>query len=145
MMYMVRHMTQLPVTTGTIAKAEGIPTRYLSKIFELLAKEGFIRPVGQSKKGYVFARDPQDISLLELFHILEGEDVFDDCFMRHCACGQTPQTCDIYAKWRQAASQLRDFMSNTDLAEMTWGHPEHRLDELAPGRNVKGDSLGSGR
>jgi DNA-binding IscR family transcriptional regulator len=31
LMYMVRHITQLPATTNTIAKAEGIPAEYLGK------------------------------------------------------------------------------------------------------------------
>ena len=30
LMYMVRHITQLPATTNTIAKAEGIPPGYLA-------------------------------------------------------------------------------------------------------------------
>ncbi|MHC4084138.1 MAG: Rrf2 family transcriptional regulator [Planctomycetota bacterium] len=38
MMYMVRHITQLPATTATIAKAEGIPAGYLAKIFRRLVK-----------------------------------------------------------------------------------------------------------
>ena len=36
LMYMVRHITQLPATTNTIAKAEGIPHEDLSKIFQQL-------------------------------------------------------------------------------------------------------------
>ncbi len=38
LMYMVRHATQLPVTTTTIAKGEGIPSEYLAKIFQKLSK-----------------------------------------------------------------------------------------------------------
>ena len=32
LMYMVRHRTQLPVTSSTIAKSEGIPSGYLAML-----------------------------------------------------------------------------------------------------------------
>ena len=41
LMYMVRHVTQLPVTTNTIAKGEGIPHEYLAKIFQKLTTPTF--------------------------------------------------------------------------------------------------------
>ena len=43
LMYMTRHVTQLPVASKTIAKAEGLPHGYLAKILQQLAKAGFIR------------------------------------------------------------------------------------------------------
>ena len=50
LMYMVRHITQLPATTNTIAKAEGIPPEYLSKIFQQLVKAGFVKAAKDKKK-----------------------------------------------------------------------------------------------
>lgn len=43
LMYMVRHITQLPVTAGSIAKAEGIPAGYLAKIFRQLVKANIVK------------------------------------------------------------------------------------------------------
>ena len=83
MMYMVRHSTQLPATTETIAKAEGIPSVYLAKIFQKLVKARFVRAVRGKKRGYVFARPPEEIRLLELLEAIEGDSLFDDCFLRH--------------------------------------------------------------
>ncbi|MHC4286347.1 MAG: RrF2 family transcriptional regulator, partial [Planctomycetota bacterium] len=79
MMYMVRHITQLPATTATIAKAEGIPAGYLAKIFRRLVKARLVRSVRGRKRGYVFARTPEEISLLELFEVVEGGPLFEDC------------------------------------------------------------------
>ena len=82
LMYMVRHSTQLPVTTSTIAKAEGIPSDYLVKILQQLGKAGSVRATRGRKSGYIFARPPEDISLLELFEFIEGSPLFDDCPLR---------------------------------------------------------------
>ncbi|MHC4131583.1 MAG: RrF2 family transcriptional regulator [Planctomycetota bacterium] len=130
LMYMVRHATQLPVTTSTIAKAEGIPSGYLAKIFQKLVKAGLVKSVRGSKTGYVFAKSPEEISLHEVFELIEGESLFDDCLLRHCECGGTPENCYIYAKWYSATRKISQLLMETSVATAAWNHPEHRFNSL---------------
>jgi len=130
MMYMVRHITQLPATTNTIAKAEGIPPRYLAKIFQQLVKAGFVKTTRSKNKGYVFAKPPEEINMLELFELIEGESLFDDCLLRHCECGGTPDNCCIFARWLSATKKIKQLLSETSLVTATWNHPEHRFYKL---------------
>jgi Rrf2 family protein len=129
-MYMVRHITQLPATTGTIAKAEGIPPGYLAKIFQRLVKARLVRSVKGHKRGYVFARPPEEISLLELFEVIEGGPLFNDCLLKHCECNGTPENCSIYAHWISATRQINKLLSETSVATATWNHPQHRFNSL---------------
>ncbi len=131
LMYMVRHITQLPVTAGSIAKAEGIPSGYLAKIFQLLVKANIVKASRGSKKGYVFTRPPEEINLLELFEAIEGGGLFDDCFMKHCECNGTPENCYIYACWLKATKRLSTLLAETSLVTAAWNHPNHRFYELA--------------
>ncbi len=135
-MYMVRHMTQLPATVGTIARAEDMPSKYLAKIFRQLAGAGLIRAASPRRKGYIFAKDPEDISILEVFEVIEGGPLFDDCFMRHCQCGGTPGNCGIYSAWRKAMSKVTDYLAVTNLVTAAWNHPPHRFDELPSDSNT---------
>jgi Rrf2 family protein len=130
MIYMVRHITQLPVTTSTIAKAEGIPPGYLAKIFRLLVKAGLVRSVRGKKRGYVFARLSEEISLLELFEVIEGGPLFEDCFLKHCECGGTPENCFIYAQWLSATRKISQLLAETSVATAAWNHPQHRFYSL---------------
>ena len=130
LMYMVRHVRQLPATTNTIAKAEGIPPGYLAKIFQQLVKAGFVKTARSKNKGYVFAKPPEEISLLELFELIEGESLFDDCLLRHCECGGTPKNCCIFAKWLSATKKIRQMLAETSLVAAAWNHPEHRFYSL---------------
>jgi Rrf2 family protein len=143
LMYMVRHITQLPVTTGTIAKAEGIPPGYLAKIFQKLVKARFVRSVRGRKRGYVFARPPEEISLLELFETIEGGRLFDDCLLKHCECGGTPENCYIFSQWLSATRKISRLLEETSVATAAWNHPEHRFDNLPellqpPNNKIKG-------
>ncbi len=127
MMYMVRHITQLPATSNTIAKAEGIPPGYLAKIFQQLVKAGFVKTVRSRNRGYVFAKPPEEINLLELFEHIEGKSLFDDCFLKHCECGGTPENCCIFAKWISATRKINRLLAETSLVAAAWNHPEHRF------------------
>lgn len=131
LMYMVRHVTQLPVTSTTVAKAEGIPAGYLSKVLQQLVKAGFIRSVRGHERGYVFARPPEEINLLQLVEAIEGQPLFDDCPLKHCACGGTTQNCRIFSHWVSATRELKELLTETTIASAAWNHPEHRFDRPA--------------
>jgi Rrf2 family protein len=129
--YMVRHITELPVPTSTIAKAEGIPPSYLAKIFGRLTKARLIRAVKGHSRGYVFARAPEDISLLEVLEVIEGGPVFDDCLLRYCECGGTPENCLVYGEWNNLTKKINQLFAQTSLATAAWNHPEHRFNQSA--------------
>lgn len=141
LLYMVRHSTQLPATTATIAKAEGIPSDYLAKIFQQLVKTRFVKAVKSKNRGYVFARPPEEISLLELFEAVEGSPLFDDCFLRHCECGGTKENCCIFSAWVNATKRVKEILEETSVADAAWSHPEHRFlslpDSLAGSNDKK--------
>jgi Rrf2 family protein len=124
---MVRHSTQLPATTDTIAKAEGIPSGYLAKIFQRLVKAGFVRAVRGRNRGYIFARPPEEINLLDLFEAIEGGPLFDDCFLKHCECSGTPENCRIFSIWFKTTRQIKKLLEETTVANATWNHPQHRF------------------
>lgn len=130
LMYMVRHNTQLPATTSTIAKAEGIPSGYLAKVFQQLAKARFVRAARGKKRGYVFARPPEEINLLELFEAIEGGPLFDDCILRYCECGGTQENCRIFSVWTSATRRIRKMLEETSVDAAAWNHPEHCLSRL---------------
>jgi len=66
----------------------------------------------------------------QVFEVIEGGPLFDDCFMRHCQCGGTPGNCDIYSAWHTAMSKVTDHLVATNLVTAAWNHPSHRFDAL---------------
>jgi len=125
--YMVRHVTQGPVTIRAIATAEGIPYRQLADIFKLLADAGIVKSSDSVRSGYVFGKSPSDISLLELFELVEGEPIFNECFMKHCDCGATQENCEIFALWKKATAAVAKKLADVTIESAAWSHPEHRF------------------
>ena len=128
--YMVRHKTQLPVTTRTIAKSEGIPSDYLAKVFQILTKSGFVKSVRGKKKGYIFDMQPEDISLLMLIESIEGGPIFNECFLKHCECGATRENCNIYSIWVNSTRQVINKLKDMNIESVAWSHPDHRFNSL---------------
>lgn len=127
LMYMVWHITQLPATSNSIARAEGIPSWYMAKIFQRLVKAGFVKAVKGREKGYVFTKPPEQISLLELLEAVEGGPLLDDCPLKHCECGGTAENCYIYAQWKNTTKRMNKMLEETSLMTAAWNHPDHRF------------------
>ena len=125
LMYMVRHMTQSPLTLQAISKAEGIPYRQLVSLFRLLSDAGIVQNSTSQQGGYAFARPPSDVTLLEVFELVEGHALFQECFLKHTDCLGSTDNCAIYASWKQATQIISKKLSEISIDKAAWGHPEH--------------------
>src|SRR5213083_635879 len=61
-----------PVPIGELAKRRGIPVQFLEQLFAVLRRAGILRSQRGVKGGYSFARDPSDITVLEIVELLDG-------------------------------------------------------------------------
>ncbi len=142
MMYMVRHLSMLPASIKEVSRAEGIPATYLAKIFQQLVRSNIVKSGGKSESGYVFAREPSDISVLELVRAIEGEGFFTKCFMKHDECGGTRENCRIYNCWQDMMGHLEETLGKTSLIEATWQHPNHSFVTTKQNGEVKETATG---
>ena len=80
--YAIRAMTELarvggagggaPVPIGELARRRDIPVQFLEQLFAVLRRAGVLRSQRGVKGGYAFARDPSDITVLEIVELLDG-------------------------------------------------------------------------
>lgn len=56
-----------------IAASQGIPDRYLDQILTSLRRKGVVQSQRGAKGGYLLAREPWQITLLEVVSSIEGE------------------------------------------------------------------------
>jgi Rrf2 family transcriptional regulator, cysteine metabolism repressor len=73
-----------PVPIGELARRREIPVQFLEQLFAVLRRAGVLRSQRGVKGGYSFAREPSQITVLELVELLDGtfgagsEGVFAD-------------------------------------------------------------------
>ncbi len=61
-----------PVPLGELARRRDIPVQFLEQLFATLRRAGVLKSQRGVKGGYSFARDPSDITVLELVELLDG-------------------------------------------------------------------------
>jgi Rrf2 family transcriptional regulator, cysteine metabolism repressor len=109
--YAVRALTELarrgssdPVPIGEIAKARDIPVQFLEGLFATLRRSGVLHSQRGVKGGYLFARPPGEITVLEVVELLEG-DLGQDA-------NQAGQI------WVEAVGAVRGVLGGTTIADV---------------------------
>ena len=77
--YAVRALTELvraggagPVPIAELARRRDIPVQFLEQLFATLRRAGLLRSQRGVKGGYSFAREPAEITVLEVVELLDG-------------------------------------------------------------------------
>src|SRR3954464_14176515 len=89
--YALKALTELgrqggetPVPIGELARRRDIPVQFLEQLFAVLRRAGVLRSQRGVKGGYSFAKDPSQITVLEIVELLDGplgggaEGIFED-------------------------------------------------------------------
>ncbi len=78
----------MPVSNAAIAGAFRVSANHSSKVMQRLLKSGFVQAVRGPGGGYTLARDPKEVSLLEIYRAIDGEPVNTGCLFgrgKHCS------------------------------------------------------------
>ena len=77
--YAVRALTELarsggagPVPIGELARRRDIPVQFLEQLFAALRRAGILKSQRGVKGGYSFAREPSEVTVLEVVELLDG-------------------------------------------------------------------------
>src|SRR3954468_24494798 len=62
-----------PVPIGELARRRDIPVQFLEQLFAVLRRAGVLRSQPGVKGRYSFAREPSDITVLEIVELLDGK------------------------------------------------------------------------
>lgn len=100
-----------------IANAMDIPSQFLGKVAQYLAKAGLIEIVQGAKGGYRLIKKPKDISLLEVVEAVKGELFLNDCILRPDNCARV-SSCAVHRVWQKARYQLRNTLKKVNFQNL---------------------------
>src|SRR5215472_4103133 len=61
-----------PVPIGELARRRDVPVQFLEQLFAVLRRAGIVSSQRGVKGGYRFARQPSEITVLEIVELLDG-------------------------------------------------------------------------
>jgi len=90
-----------PVPIGELARRRDIPVQFLEQLFATLRRAGILRSQRGVKGGYLLARDPSEITVLEVVELLDG-----------------PLGRDAEGVLGEAAAAARTVLESTTIADL---------------------------
>lgn len=105
-----------PLQIRQIATQQNIPDRYLEQLLATLRRGGLVKSQRGAKGGYILAREPWKITLLEVLNCLEGLDTRSSEEANHKTVESTVVQ-EIWQKAHQAANLVLQKCTLQDLCE----------------------------
>src|SRR5437870_5280665 len=90
-----------PVPIGELARRRDIPVQFLEQLFASLRRAGILTSQRGVKGGYRFARDPSEVTALEVVELLDG-----------------PLGREAEGVLGDAATAARDVLERTTIADL---------------------------
>jgi Rrf2 family protein len=101
-----------------IADAYRIPVPLLSKILQKLVKSGLLISEQGTNGGYRLARDPHEITALEVIRTIDGPIILTQCFTEHAECSQS-DLCPVREPLRKVHEGILRLLSSITISDMS--------------------------
>jgi Rrf2 family protein len=100
-----------------IADKYGIPLPLLSKVLQKLAREGLLVSEQGTHGGYRLARDPHEITALEVIRNIDGPIILTQCFTEHSECDQSVR-CPVREPLRKVHEGILQLLSAISISDL---------------------------
>lgn len=100
-----------------IASALKVSEAHLSKVLQRLSKAGMVESNRGPKGGFVLAKDPAEITLLQVYEAIEGPLPNSYCLLGSPICGG--ENCILGNLIKNLNREVREYMEKTRVADVT--------------------------
>ena len=108
------------VSLADVAAAQHLPTSFLAKIFQKLARHGLLLAERGRGSGYVLARSPDTITMREIFVAVDGPSALQRCLLWSGLCGDA-NPCPLHYRLGRFRPALNWLLNGITLADCVAG------------------------
>lgn len=102
------------MSVSELADLTGSSSNHLAKVFQRLAKAGLVQGTRGPTGGYSLSRNPEEVTLMEVYEAVEGKVGPGPCPCSRGYCAF--KTCMFQGVFAQASNLIRDYLGNRTLA-----------------------------
>jgi Rrf2 family protein len=122
----VIYLASQPLTTGKIGIKKisndlELPTPFLAKILQQLAKQKILSSTKGPHGGFSLLKDPRKITLLDIVNTIDGYDTFTGCVMHNGTCEGVEMNgkhCPLHKDYEKSRKELIKLFSNRTIQEL---------------------------
>ena len=124
--YLARQPKGRLVPVGEIARAEGIPVPFLSRILYNLARAGLLRSKKGPGGGFELARPAHKITLRDIVATVDGLEAFQQCAVGLARCSDE-MPCPLHDMWKELRQRISGYLERISLTDMAEAVERKRL------------------
>ncbi len=109
--------TERSFTTHELAKTLGASENHLAKIMQRLGKADLVSSTRGPAGGFRLARPAGDVSLMQIYEVIEGPFTPDFCLLRKPVC--QGHKCVLGGLVARINREIRDYLTQTTLADLS--------------------------
>jgi Rrf2 family protein len=117
MLYLAGRSRDERVTAAELAEACNIPAGNVPTIMSMLSRARILACSPGRHGGCALARDPEDISTLEIIEALEGELEISHCLLDSRRCHGRDPECAVHHAWSAGRDAAIEALARTSLAD----------------------------
>ena len=115
---------QGPLSIKEIAARQAIPEAYLEQLVLPLKRAGLVTATRGALGGYTLTKAPEDTSVGEVLHALEGPMAPASCVLEDDPC-ENADGCAMHKLYKRIHEGLNEILNSITLAEMLEDKPCH--------------------
>jgi Rrf2 family protein len=127
--HLAMHRGQHACSATEIAEEYGISTMLMAKVLQKLARERIVSAKHGANGGYLLAKEPSQISALDVISAIDGPVLITSCVTSHGNCGAADK-CTVREPLRRVNESILSVLSTVTISQMSEEQHEHALVEL---------------
>lgn len=133
MVSLAHHFGEGPVSIAELSRETTIPSAYLEQLIAPLRRAGLVTSKRGAHGGYTLSRTPDQISVGDVYRVMEGPVAPMDCVSEVEADRTCPliDGCETRPVWLKVRDAMVDAMDSTTLASLAIRPAQHG-DDPAP-------------
>ena len=116
-LYLARIEGNQRAATSQVAQEQHIPPSFLAKIISQLSIAGLLHTSRGARGGVTLARDPKDITLLEVIEAIDGPIMLNECVGDASTC-TFDEDCPLRPVWCDAQNELVARLKSTNFQQL---------------------------
>lgn len=107
-----------------IAEDLDIPSPFLGKILQTLAKKKLLLSTKGPNGGFAYPSNAKDVTLYDIITVIDGDELFTRCLLSDKNCGDGKEVCAMHNEYHSIRKEIVKMFKGKTILELAEANKE---------------------